>query len=50
MGDRAHPGRQGDLRKLEERDETFPGSPAHDNQNRLITRHLPKFSAEMSIL
>jgi hypothetical protein len=29
MGDRAHPRRQGDLRELEERDETFPESPAY---------------------
>ena len=29
MGDRAHLRRQGDMRKLEERDETFPGSTAY---------------------
>ena len=29
MGDRAHLGRQGDMRELEERDEIFPRSPAY---------------------
>ena len=27
MGDRAHPGRQGELRKLKKRDENFPKAP-----------------------
>jgi hypothetical protein len=29
MGDRAHLRRQGDMKGLEDRDETFPGNPAY---------------------